>query len=68
MTKVCTWIPLTEYEAINKSKGDISASLWIRRAIQNALSGEQVTNQPRTANAYTTTPNQPVTNQEVRVS
>ncbi|MDQ4066582.1 MAG: hypothetical protein M3114_03230 [Thermoproteota archaeon] len=38
MTKVCTWIPLTEYEAIDKSKGDISASLWIRRAIQNALS------------------------------
>ncbi|HYZ59007.1 MAG TPA: hypothetical protein VE544_05045 [Nitrososphaeraceae archaeon] len=52
MTKVCTWLPVTDYEAIIKIKGDISASLWIRRAIKNALSkGEDSTHTPQTAYA-----------------
>jgi hypothetical protein len=51
MAKVCTWIPLTEYQAINKAKGDISASLFIRRAIKKALLAEEdSTHTPETAN------------------
>lgn len=72
MTKVSVWLPAAEYEVINSVKGDISTSLWIRRQIRNALSKGEGTNQaPKAAtvpNAYTTTPNLPVTNQEVRVS
>jgi hypothetical protein len=43
--KACTWLPVTELEQINRLRGDISISLWIRRAIQNALSEGEGTNQ-----------------------
>lgn len=35
--KASTWIPEEEYEAINRLKGDISTSLWIKRAIREAI-------------------------------
>jgi hypothetical protein len=37
MVKLCTWLPMTELEEINKVKGDISTSLFIRRAIRKAI-------------------------------
>jgi len=37
MTKICTWLPASELEAINRLRGDISASLFVRRAIQKAI-------------------------------
>ena len=38
MTKTSIWLRMDEFEAINRLKGDISTSLWIRRAIRSALS------------------------------
>jgi hypothetical protein len=40
MIKVSTWLPVTELEEINKVKGDISVSLFIRRAIQKAIKND----------------------------
>ena len=57
--KASTWIPEDEMEQINRLKGDISTSLWIKRAIRKALSeGEDSTHTPRAANSYSnaTTP------------
>jgi hypothetical protein len=47
MRKLNTWIPESELEAIRRVKGDISVSLFVRRAIKKVLSaeGEQGTNQ-----------------------
>jgi hypothetical protein len=35
--KACTWLPVTELDTINAKRGDISVSLFIRRAIRKAL-------------------------------
>lgn len=53
--KASTWIPKEEYDVIEKIKGDISVSLWIKRAIRKAPSaeGEKGTNQAPKA-AYAT--------------
>ena len=55
--KASTWILENELETINRLKGDISVSLFIKRAIRKAIaeenimpSGSQATNQdPRAA-------------------
>jgi hypothetical protein len=59
MRKVNTWVSEEELEAINKVKGDVSVSLWIRRAIRNALSAEEGrgatnSNRPSQAASYAT--------------
>ena len=38
--EACNWLPVTELEEINKLRGDISVSLWIRRAIRKAIGEE----------------------------
>jgi hypothetical protein len=59
--KAFTWIPKEEYDQIERIKGDISVSLWIKRAIRNALSveGERLpakTPQPAAPNTTLSTP------------
>jgi len=39
--KASTWIPETELEQINKLRGDVSISLFIKRAIRNAIKEEE---------------------------
>jgi hypothetical protein len=69
--KASTWIPEDEMQQIHKVKGDISTSLWIKRAIRNALlEGRRATNsedpnQPA-SNSVTTTTTTP-RDQEVEV-
>jgi hypothetical protein len=73
--KASTWIPKEEYDEIERIKGDISVSLWIKRAIRKALlaeEGRQATNQEdphhhQTAysNTITTPNNHQVTSKEV---
>jgi hypothetical protein len=43
MIKVSTWLPVLQLEEINRVKGDISTSLFIRRAIQKATDDNNVT-------------------------
>jgi hypothetical protein len=40
MARAFTWIPESELELINKLKGDISLSLFIKRAIRKVLKEE----------------------------
>jgi hypothetical protein len=63
--KASTWIPENEMQMIERLRGDISTSLWIKRAIRKALlEGERFpANSPQPAASNT---NHPGTNQEVR--
>lgn len=69
--KASTWIPRKEYEQIERMKGDISVSLWIRRAIRKELSeGRRATNLQTPEAAVeavtaTTTPQKEATPKEV---
>lgn len=42
--KASTWIPKKEYDEIERIKGDISVSLWIKRAIKEKLALGRTTN------------------------
>lgn len=69
MKKLNAWIPESELEAVQEVKGDISTSLFVRRAIKKAvneakitlLEGSQVTNSDpnQPASNATTTPTTP---------
>jgi hypothetical protein len=81
MMKLNAWIPEPELEAVRRIKGDISTSLFVRRALkkavieakQNTLSEGDGTNQtPKAAavvfpNTTTTTPTQVTNSEEVEV-
>jgi hypothetical protein len=57
--KASTWIPEDEMQQIHRLKGDISTSLWIKRAIRNALleEGRQAANQDDPINQPAVVPN-----------
>jgi metal-responsive CopG/Arc/MetJ family transcriptional regulator len=42
MSKISVWLPTSELNKIDDLKGDISRSLFVRRAIRKAISEENV--------------------------